>query len=607
MDKQEKLPLPFRLVLFLVLACSLTSCADVVEMIRTLETPRETVTETPEKIDLPTIIAVMPFQNQTAVPGADERVRREFCNLFSSKPYVDIELAVIDEKIVMLERETGKRVFDLKPAEVCRAIGCDGLIFGNVTAYEKVYAGVYSQLGAAAEIWMVDAETGKEVVRVQDSVNYYEGNIPLSPLGAIMTALSTAANVRELQEVRMVNELSNKLIQKIPDPEKTPAVRRPVINAVITNVSEGPFGSGEIVKVGLYGEPGIVAGFDIGNFKRGLLMKETQAGVYLGEYAAMPGDNAKDMPIIAHLKRPSGPESHWNYTGGLVTIDTTAPPKVTNLKARSFNDRIKLSWEYPRDVPDLAGFLIFRSLQPLSGYEELARVELNAYEDRKLKPDGVYYYRVVAVDKSGNHSEFSATTTDQARMADQGPAVLTGVLQSDTVLSGIYSLTGQLSVPRGVSLTIGPATTIVAEKGAGIRVQGILIVDGLNGQVRLFSRKDQKWAGVVIEGGQVEMNGFLLSGSAVGISLNGTEGRVENAAITDNDTGISISGAAPVVVRNCWVAGNNTGIELTGTGSKVLQSAIVRNLTGLSYRNFTGEVRDNIIIDNERNVLSASP
>jgi hypothetical protein len=219
------------------------------------------------------------------------------------------------------------------------------------------------------------------------------------------------------------------------------------------------------------------------------------------------------MPIIAHLRRPSGPESHWNYTGGLVTIDTTIPPKVTNLKARSFNDRIKLSWEYPQDVPDLAGFLVLRSAHPLSGYEELARVELNAYEDRKVQPDSVYYYRVVAVDKSGNKSEFSATTTDRTRMAEQEPAILSGVLQSDTVLSGTYSLTGQLSVPRGVSLTIGPETTIVAEKGAGIRVQGILIVDGLNGQVRLFSRKDQKWAGVVVEGGQVEMKGFL-SGSS---------------------------------------------------------------------------------------------
>jgi hypothetical protein len=607
MDKQEKLLSAFRLVLLLMLACSLISCTDLIEQFRMLETRRESVAETPEKIDLPTIIAVMPFQNQTAVPGAEERVRKEFCNLFGSKPYVDIELAVIDEKIVMLERETGKRVFDLKPAEVCRAIGCDGLIFGNVTAYEKVYAGVYSQLGAAAEIWMVDARTGKEVVRARESVNYYEGNIPLSPLGALMTSLSTAANIRALQEVRMINELSNKLIQKIPDPEGTPAVRRPAIRAVVTNVSEGPFGNGEIVKVGLYGEPGIVAGFDIGNFRRGLPMHESQPGVYLGEYAVLPGDSTRDMPIIAHLTRPSGPESQWIYTGGRVTIDTAVPPKVTNLRARSFDDRVELTWEYPANVPDLAGFLVLRSAQPLSGYEILAKVERNACVDRKARPEGVYYYRVIAVDKADNQSEFSAATTDQASLAEKEPPALSGIVQSDTILSGTYSLTGQLLVPRGVSLTIGPGTTILAEKGAGIWVQGQLIVDGLNGQVRLFSRKGMKWTGIVVEGGQAEMNGFLLSSSVVGVTLNDAAGLVENAAITDNDTGISISGAAAVVVRNCWVAGNKTGIALTGAGTKVLKSVITRNLTGLSYKNFTGEVRDNLIVDNERNVLPAAP
>lgn len=598
---------PCRLVLLFLLACTLSSCADLSRLLEEIGMPGAAGTEPSPKIELPTIIAVMPFQNKTGTPGAEERVRKEFYNLFVSKPYVDIELAVIDEKIVRLERETGRRIFDLKPQEICQAIGCDGLIFGNVTSYEKVYAALYSQLSATAEVWMVDAKTGKEVVHFQESVNYYEGDIPLTPLGAIMTALSTAANVRELQEVRMVNELAYKLTQKIPDPEGAPAIRRPMIRAVVTNVSEGPFGSGDIVKVGLFGEPGIVADFDLGNFKRGLPMHESQPGVYLGEYAALPGDNTRDMPIIAHLKRASGPESQWIYTGGRVTIDTTAPPKVANLRARSFDDRVELSWEYPANVPDLAGYLVLRSVQPLSGYERLAMVERNAYADRKARADGVYYYRVIAVDKSDNQSEFSAATTDQGRLAEKEPAELSGIVLSDTILSGTYSLTGQLLVPRGVSLTIGPGTTILAEKGAGIRVQGQLIVDGLNGQVRLFSRKDNKWTGIVVEGGQVEMRGFLLSGSVVGVTLIDTAGLVENAVITDNDTGISVSGTAAVVVRNCWVAGNKTGIELTGTGTKVLKSAIVRNLTGLSYRSFTGEVRDNIIVDNEKNILSASP
>jgi hypothetical protein len=148
MDENKKLPWSFLLCLVFMMACGLTSCAGFRERIGMGETPGEAGAETPWEMPLPTIIAIMPFENKTGEEGAEERVRKEFYNLFSSKPYVDIEPSVIDEKIVILERETGKSVFDLKPSQVCQAIGCDGLIFGNVTGYEKIYAGVYSRLSA---------------------------------------------------------------------------------------------------------------------------------------------------------------------------------------------------------------------------------------------------------------------------------------------------------------------------------------------------------------------------------------------------------------------------------------------------------------------------
>jgi hypothetical protein len=348
-----------------------------------------------------------------------------------------------------------------------------------------------------------------------------------------------------------------------------------------------------------------VASFDIGNFKQGLPMKETQPGVYLGEYAVLPGDSALDMPLVVSLKRPTGPESQWIDTNGLITIETVPPPKVTNLVARSYYDRIELAWDYPPDVPDLATYLVMRSPQPLSGYEELARVETTGYEDRQVRPDGVYYYRVVAVDRSGNRSEEPAPVKSQ--LTAQGPMPLTGEVKGDTALAGIYALKGQLTVPAGVTLTIGPETIVLAETGASISVQGRLLVDGRNGQVRLFARRDGKWSGIAVAGGHVELNGFVLSGSTGGVTLIEADGVIENGVITDNDAGISISGAMPVKVWNCWVAGNGTGIELSGTGAKVLQSVIVRNGTGLSLRGFTGEVRENIIMDNGRDILSDSP
>lgn len=593
-----------RILPVVALAAGLASCG-VLEGVKIPDVSREVRVEAQQKAELPTVIAVMPFANETQETDAAERVRKGFYNFFSSAPYVDIELAAIDESIVRMEKSTGRNVASLKPQEICQAVGCDGLVFGKVTQYEKTFGGVYSRLHAEAEVWMVNVRTGKEIVRVKDSVDYVEGGVFRSLLGAIMGVLSSAANVREIQETRMVAELAAKLVAKIPVPEGAQAVRRPVIKELISNVGEGPFSSGRIVRVGIEGEPGCVGTFDIGNFKKGMPMREKQPGVYLGEYAALPGDTTKDMPIIVYLKRPSGLESQWIDTAGLVAIDTSAPERVSGLRAKGLRDRIEVSWDALSDVSDLSGYRVLRSEQPMNGYQQIAKLELNTYEDRSVKPDVVYYYRVVAVDKSGNASEFSSTVS--AWLATKGPSILTGEVSSDTLLSGIYVLKGDYSVPRGVSLMIGPETSIVAEKDASIRVQGKLTVDGANGLVRLFSRRAEKWAGVVFDGGHVTMKGVMLSGAQTGLTLKDTDGVVENVLVTDNDVGIYISGVSGVVVRNCWVAGNKTGIALVGTDAKILQSAIVRNGTGLSLMGFSGEVSENIIVDNEQNIFSDIP
>jgi fibronectin type 3 domain-containing protein len=131
-------------------------------------------------------------------------------------------------------------------------------------------------------------------------------------------------------------------------------------------------------------------------------------------------------------------------------MDTSAPEKVSGLRARGFRDKVEVSWESMRDVPDLAGYRVMRSEQPLNGYQQIARTELNTYEDRSAKPDVVHYYRVFALDRAGNESEFSATVN--ARLATRELSLLTGEVARDTFLSGIYVLKGQFSVPRGVTL-----------------------------------------------------------------------------------------------------------------------------------------------------------
>lgn len=594
-----------RIIATLALVSGILSCAGGPQTAQAPVEVRDAKPPAGRQADLPSIVAVMPFGNDTQEKGAAERMRKAVYNFFSSAPYVDVELASVDEALVRLERSSGASAAGASPQEVCRAIGCDGLLFGRVSDYQRAYAGVYSRLRAEAEIWLVDARTGRELARVTQAVEHHGGGLPLTPLGAIMSALSAAANTGVVQENRMVAELAEKLVDKLPVRADAPAVRRPAIKELITNVAEGPFGSGKILRVGLEGEPGAVGSFDIGNFRKGLPLRETQPGVYLGEYAVLPGDNTRDMPIIAYLRRASGPESQWIDTSGLVAVDTAAPDRVSNLRARGGRDRIDLSWEHAHAAADLSGYRVLRSEQPLSGYQQIGRSERMTYEDRTARADVVYYYRVVASDRAGNDSEASPTAS--ARLVTRGPLLLSGELSADAVLSGIYILKGSLTVPRGISLTIGPETTIVAEKDASIRVQGKLLIDGANGLVRLYSRRAEKWAGITSEGGHLTIKGAILSGAEVAVAIKAGSGAMESTSVTDNGVGVRISGLSGMVVTNCWVGGNRIGVQLAGTDAKILQSSIVRNGTGISLRDFTGEVSDNIVADNDQNVSSDVP
>src|SRR3990167_6231741 len=101
--------------------------------------------------ELPRTVAVLPFGNDTDEVGISGQVRKSFSNHFSSKPYQKIEPYIVDEKIAQMEKSAGATIFDIPPKEVAKAIDADGLIYGKVTGFSKVYALAYSQMGAEAE------------------------------------------------------------------------------------------------------------------------------------------------------------------------------------------------------------------------------------------------------------------------------------------------------------------------------------------------------------------------------------------------------------------------------------------------------------------------
>ncbi|HIE03943.1 MAG TPA: hypothetical protein EYP61_04205 [Candidatus Latescibacteria bacterium] len=93
----------------------------------------------------------------------------------------------------------------------------------------------------------------------------------------------------------------------------------------------------------------------------------------------------------------------------LVTVrpEDKVPPAIPKgLKAGFRDGKVALTWEGNLEL-DLAGYRVYRSLNLTGGFGQVSPLlppDMPFYEDVDLVPGRIYYYRVTAVDSSGNES-----------------------------------------------------------------------------------------------------------------------------------------------------------------------------------------------------------
>jgi len=101
----------------------------------------------------------------------------------------------------------------------------------------------------------------------------------------------------------------------------------------------------------------------------------------------------------------------WDMSNASFSLSDRSPPsQVTNLQATSTDTSIVLTWSAAEDNIGVARYLICRDT--MSGFipdssDSLAASIDTAYADLAADPGVVYYYRISAVDSSGNHGAYS--------------------------------------------------------------------------------------------------------------------------------------------------------------------------------------------------------
>jgi hypothetical protein len=166
----------------------------------------------------PKSIAILPFGNLTDSEDIDEIVRTTFYSHLSAQPYKDIELYEVDRKLRRYDLPEYEKFGRVAAKKVGRILHCDAVVVGEVTEFQKVYAGLYSQMavGASIEVW--DTRTGKKIWSDEHVTRNHEGGIPLAITDLAMIGIRSGMNLTESEKIKTVDELSRHFTSRIPIP-----------------------------------------------------------------------------------------------------------------------------------------------------------------------------------------------------------------------------------------------------------------------------------------------------------------------------------------------------------------------------------------------------
>jgi hypothetical protein len=198
------------------------------------------------------------------------------------------------------------KLWEASPAEICKNLGCDAVLYGTVNEWDRDYYGVESVSTVGIEIRIIRAANAKEIfyAKVSDSTSR---GLSKGPTGFSSILLEPLRGL----DSDLISKLADGVVQKATAPlkmTKRPEFLNsppPAILAASHDAQEDGNIKQSIVVLAL-GSYQMEASFSIGNFIRNIPMIEKDPGHYYGEYVPLPSDKFSNLPLVVTLIDQAG-------------------------------------------------------------------------------------------------------------------------------------------------------------------------------------------------------------------------------------------------------------------------------------------------------------
>lgn len=526
-----------------------------------------------KEMQLPQTVAFLPFVNKTNQEDAFEVVRRILFNHFSSKNYHTVHLKDVDTRLKAANLFDTDKFASLPPAELCKLLGVDGLMYGEITHYDRYFVGVYAQIAVGVKMRFVD-KNGKEIWTAQKVTRTHAGGLSTTPVGLIMSALSAGLHLREINLYRAGDDLARELIASIPEPKYLDTKRPPMITALVHDAVGKYLKYGDTLQIAMEGDAGKKAYARVEGL--GLVdLVEVQPGVYSGKVTISKTQNVTDEMLIGVLQDSSGLKREWVCPLGLINVDNIPPQPVKDLQATSKDSAILLTWAKATDK-DVKGYKISASDTVHGEYKEIGFVTDTSFEEKGLKNFIARNYKVVAVDRAQNLSPdvvVSAKPAPDARFAvaealkDLNILTITGI-KVLTSQNSPYKLTNKVQVQDTAVLFVEPGVVFNVGTEGNLQVKGELHIFGNPEQRVIASSLDKavfKTFLTLSSEKPVTIKGLEVRGGGIQVAItDGSPQITDSLFLGSAYSAFDISGVSKPVITGCQIKGSgSSGIIIT--------------------------------------------